>query len=496
MNDQENTETKIAHRGNLPRMETGIAGLDRALEGGLPAGRVVLISGESGTGKTVFVNEFIYRGISRYGQPGVFVTFEEPPAEIAANVRGFGWDYGRLVDEGRLAFVDAGMGDRTLSVELDQHYDLAPVIARIRAAVERIGAKRVAVDSMGNLFGRLGSSCAIRNLFHNLCLELKALGVTTLITAERGDGKRQTRFGVEEYVADGVIDLSMAPGQQETLRKIVVRKLRGTHYRSGNIQYTIGADGITVFAKIPVDRSFTATRADVRKRFEIPGFDSLLDGGLPEGHIALISGNTGTGKTSFALHFVKAGIDAGEPCVYVALEEPSAQLRRTGESYGWDMMALERSGLLTFIDIPLIDIVPDQVLYGIAEAVEATGARRIVLDSISSLESATLSSEQVRQFMVQLNEFCKSRSVTCVAPYLNPDVFGATQGQLLGQTATSDMRLSSVVDAVVLLRYVERGQRVKRLVHVLKLRGSNHDNAIYMYRLSDGGVIIGEQYEV
>ena len=485
---------KTAKGKGLQKVPTGVPGLDEALDGGLPSGRVTLIAGPSGSGKTVLLNEFIYRGITERQEPAVFVTFEEAPEDIIANVTGFGRDYAAFQKDHLLTFVDLSLGDHQ-EQELGDDYDLGPVVLRVKRAVEATGARRVVIDSIANLFSRLSNERAIRAVLHQLCREMRKLEATVLITAEQAGPGQPTRYGVEEYVADTVLEVWMELGEQQVTRRIAVRKMRGASYRSGAIHLSIGPQGLRVYPKIRVDRSIAQVDLQRRRHFGIEGLDELMGGGLPKGHITLISGNTGTGKSTFCMHFARDGVKEGEGCVYVALEEPSTQLRRAASAHNWGMEQAEKDGLLRYVDVPLIDLIPDKVLYDIVDAIQETGAQRLVVDSVSSLESASLDAERVRQFLIQLADFAKSKGLSVLLTYLVPGAFGAGQGQLLGQMQTTDMRLSSVVDSILLLRYVERGQKVKRLLNVLKLRGSRHDNALYLYTIADEGIRLGEQYE-
>ncbi|MEJ2417012.1 MAG: circadian clock protein KaiC [Exilibacterium sp.] len=479
----------------IPKTPSGIPGLDEVLQGGLAENRLTLVSGCTGAGKTVLSNQFLYHGIVEMNQPGVFITFEERPQDIIDNVAGFGWNYGQLIKQHKLAFVDVSDPGQE-QVELNDSYDLSPLLLRIHHTIEKIGAKRVVIDSMAALFIQVSNARNVRNLFTRLCHDLKSLGVTTLATAERPESMAAlARNGVEEYVADGVIELSVTPGQQRILRHLFVRKMRGVGYRSGKVEFDIHTHGMELYPKIPIDRRLAKTSLNNLKSFGIERFDELVGGGIPEGHMVLISGNTGTGKTTFGLQFALEGVKVGEPVVYVALEEPSGQIKKTALGHGWNFKRAIQSGALHFIDVPLIDISTDQLLYTIANSVIKSSCKRIVVDSISSLESATMNGEQVRQFLIQLLEFCKAQGVTCLMTYLTSGVFGAVRGQLLGQMETTDMRLSSVVDGIILLRYVERGQKVKRLLNVLKMRGRQHSKAIYLYEARKEGIWVGEKYE-
>jgi circadian clock protein KaiC len=472
----------------MRRTPTGIRGLDHVLGGGLPRGRAVLVVAEAGSGKTVLMNEFLYRGATAAGEPGVFVTFEERPEDIIQNVAGFGWDYARLQRRGLLAIVDAcplAGGER----ELGAAYSFEPLALRVREAVRRTRAKRVVLDSLDRLFSRFGNRAEVRDFLLQVCAMARSLGVTMMISAER---QRDGSLGdIAEYVADGVIELSSQAGQQSTIRHLVVRKLRGCGYGSGRVEFVIDGDGIEVFPKVPVDRSVAATSLDRRRKFGVPHLDGLLGGGVPEGYMVLLSGNTGTGKTTFAQQFVAEGMRVGENSVYVALEEPSGQVRRLAEAHGWDFPAWERAGRLRVVEAPMIDLRSDDVLFRIVRAVEDIGAKRIVVDSISSLRSATMDGEQVRQFMLQLGDYVKSRGLNAIMTYLEGNLFGAVRGQHLGPMTTNDERLSSSVDGVVLQRYYERGAQVEKFLTVLKMRGVAHDRGIHPYQITSGGVVFG-----
>lgn len=476
------------------KTRTGVRGLDEVLEGGVPRGRVLLVMGGTGSGKTVLMNEFLYRGIERYGERGVFVTCEERVEDITRNVAGFGWDYAALVASGRLAFVDAGPRPGELR-ELGADYDLSPLLARVRAAIRRMRAKRLVIDGLDGLFARLSNRDAVRELVLHLSDEAKALGITTLISAESLEGGA-TRHGVEEFVVDGALRLAVERGQQQMLRRLEVLKLRGTGFRSGAVEYAISGDGLEVFAKIPVNRRLAATRLDVRKRLGIPGFDDeIAGGGIPEGFLVLVTGNTGTGKSTFLQHFIAEGVRRGEAGVYFALEEPSGQVRKLAAAHGWNFAAWEKAGRLALLDVSLIDVRPDEVLHRLVRAVDALGAKRVVIDSISSLHSATMDSEQVRQFMLQLGEQAKARGATCLMSSLVGGAFGAEKGQLLSALEASDVRLSSAADGLILQRYVERGQRVKKLLTVIKLRGTDHDRGIHRYEVTPAGIVMRGKYE-
>jgi len=481
--------------GGVEKILTGIRGFDEVLEGGVPKGRALLITGSTGTGKTVFTNEFLYRGITEHNETGVYVTFEEHPDDIIKNVRNFGWDFDTLIRQKKLVFVDASP-DNSSTRETGE-YDLSALVERIKYAVSKVKAKRIAIDALSMLFSKFSNKEAIREVIYHICDELKILGVTSVITAEKaGDnGSALSRYGVEEYVVDGVVELALEPGQQQFLRKMFIKKIRGVGYRSGVAEFDITNRGLEIFPKIVVDRKVSRTDFKNREKLGIKGLDEAMGGGIPQGHMVLISGNTGTGKTLFGLQFIVQGIIDGKSAVYVALDEPVEQVKKTAREFGFDFDEYEKQGKLFFVCPSLIDISNDKLLYEILNAVNKIGAKRVVLDSISSLKSATMNEESVRQFLIQASGFFKNKGIACVMNYLSGANFGAAKGQLLAALDTNLMRLSPIVDGIIVLLYVERGQRVKRILNILKMRGSWHSNNIFQYEVNKDGIQFGERYE-
>ena len=209
----------------LAKAPTGISGFDDITLGGLPVGRPSLVCGAAGCGKTLFAVTFLVNGATQFGEPGVFMSFEERAEDLAANVASLGYDLDGLVAEGKLA-IDHVRVERS-EIEETGEYDLEGLFIRLGHAVDTIGAKRVVLDTIETLFAGLSDASILRAELRRLFGWLKERGLTTVITGERGDGAL-TRQGLEEYVSDCVILLDNRVEDQVTTRRLRVVKYRGS----------------------------------------------------------------------------------------------------------------------------------------------------------------------------------------------------------------------------------------------------------------------------
>lgn len=476
---------------------TGLPQLDEILEGGMPQGSSVAVIGQAGTGKTILALQWLFNGAKLYGENGIYIGFTESNQKVIANASKLSFYDEELVGPERIHFTDLRiiMDQLGLSTTENLTTDQASeIIDVIRHMVDAMRAKRVVLDSLTAFLYLVNEQDARRDFLFRLSNALSRIGATLYMTCE-ANASGATRFGVAEFIGDGIIQMTNTLGQLSMIRRLNVVKMRGTSFRSGPVMFDITDAGIEIFPKIP-NYSLTAkTDFKSRKKTGVPQLDKLLSGGLPQGHVILIGGNTGTGKSTLAMHFAAEGItNANEACVFVALEESVEQLQKTAEQHGWDFQKWASDDRLTFITSELIDLNPDRLLYSIIRAVEHAGAKRVVLDSISSMENAAFDRTRVREFLLQLRSYLKSEGITCIMTYLTAELFGATENQLLSGTASTELGLSSMVDGILLLRYVERHQRVLKLMNILKLRGSDHEKGIIEYAVGQAGVTIKGQF--
>jgi len=227
----------------LPKSPTGIDGLDQITSGGFPSGRPTLICGSAGCGKTLLAMEFLVRGATEFGEPGVFMAFEETADELAANVRSLGFDLDKLAAENRVVLEHVHVERNEL--EENGEYDLDGLFIRLGYAIDSIGAKRVVLDTIETLFGGLDNQAILRSELRRLFRWLKDRGITAVITAERGDGTL-TRNGLEEYVSDCVILLDHRVIDQVSTRRLRVVKYRGTAHGTNEYPFLIDEAGFSV----------------------------------------------------------------------------------------------------------------------------------------------------------------------------------------------------------------------------------------------------------
>lgn len=469
----------------IERVEIGIPGLDALTSGGLPAGRLTLVAGTAGSGKTVFAAQFLVTGIEGDGEPGVFVTMEERPDSIRTNMGSLGWDIAAWEARGLWAFVDASPRHQVDTVFTSEDYDLAPLITRVRAALGRIGARRVAIDSIGALVAQTDRLGPTRRGLFQLASALEAAGVTTVMTAERADDYGPiTQLGFEEFVADNVVILRNALDGEKRRRTVEVLKMRGGAHRRGEHLFTLlpGEGIVVVPVTIETIEHATSTR---RLSSGVPGLDAMLDGGLLEKSLWLVAGATGTGKSLLAAHFVAGGVAAGQRCLLHSFEESRAQLVRNAAAWGLDFEAMEASGLLRIVAEAPEGASLEDHLQRMKSSIEAFAPDRVAIDSVTALQRIS-TVRSFREYVLGITFSVKARSLAGMVTATTSDV---------RREETSDLHVSSISDVITLLHYVPVGGRMERGVQVLKMRGSDHDKSIRRFRITGSGMELGEPFD-
>ncbi|MCJ2122445.1 circadian clock protein KaiC [Methylobacterium sp. J-077] len=463
---------------SLAKAPTGISGFDDVTFGGLPVGRPSLICGSAGCGKTLFAATFLVNGAIQYGEPGVFMSFEERAEDLAANVASLGYDLDGLVADGKLA-IDHVRVERS-EIEETGEYDLEGLFIRLGYAVDTIGAKRVVLDTIETLFSGLTDASILRAELRRLFGWLKDRGLTTVITGERGDGAL-TRQGLEEYVSDCVILLDNRVEDQVTTRRLRVVKYRGSAHGTNEYPFLIDEDGISVLPVTSADLDYDVSNDVVATGIE--GLDAMLgSGGFFRGSSVLISGVAGTGKTTVSSYIVDATCARGERVMSFVFEESGAQICRNASSVGLDLKHHVESGLLRFE-------AARPTLYGLEthlarmhRDIEQFRPSLVVIDPISALHGPAT---ELQSTILRMVDMLKGRGITAVFTSLRTDG---------GFDERGDLGLSSLMDAWIKLLGVEANGERTRTLYVIKARGMSHSNQVREFQMSAAGVKLVEAY--
>ena len=466
----------------IAKSPTGISGLDEITEGGLPTGRPTLVCGAAGCGKTMLAAEFLVKGATQFGEPGVFMMFEESADELAANMRSLGFDIDALQRQRKLA-LDFVRVERS-EIEETGEYDLEGMFIRLGYAIDSIGAKRVVLDTVEALFAGVPNHAILRSELRRLFRWLKDKGVTAIITAERGESAF-TRYGLEEYVADCVILLDHRIVDQVSTRRLRVVKYRGSAHGTNEYPFLIGRSGIVVLPITSLALQHQASSQRVSTG--TPGLDEMFGGtGIFRGSSLLVSGAPGTGKSSIAAGFVNAACARGEKALLFAYEESEQQLLRNMQSIGMDLSRWVKKGLLRIESTRPTLMGLEQHLVHTYDLVRGFAPGVVAIDPISSLTSQG-DDTGLSLTLMRLIDFLKTEGITALFTTLTADLPGAP-------LAASQVGVSSLMDSWLMLANVAGNGERTRTVQVLKSRGMPHSNQVREFVFSNHGVDLVDVY--
>ena len=455
----------------LRKVSSGIAGLDELTGGGLPAGRPTLVCGGPGCGKTLLATTFLVRGAMTDAEPGVFMSFDERIPDLGVNVASLGFDLPGL-EASKLLATDYVHLDRQEMHETGE-YDLEGLFVRLDAAVKRVGAKRVVLDSIDTLFASIPNEAILRSELRRLFTWLKERELTTVITAERGE-KSLTRHGIEEYVSDCVIVLDHRVIDDLSTRRLRVVKYRGTSHGTNEYPFLIDEDGIAVLPITSLGLQHAAS--EERLSTGLVDLDEMLTGkGYFRGGSIFVSGGPGTGKTTIGAQFADAACRRGERALYFSFEESPSQLVRNMRSAGIDLQP--------WIDKELLECHASRPSLGglemhlaiMIKAIQDFRPSVVVIDPLSSLMASGIG-YQSAGMMLRLVDYLKSRNLTALFISLQDN------------DTPSPMHISSIMDTWIVVRNVQSDAEFTRRLHVVKARGTAHSNRVRNMQITDRGV--------
>jgi circadian clock protein KaiC len=460
-------------------VNTGIAGLDEILHGGVPRNNNLLVEGAPGTGKTTFGLGFIYQGAIEHGEPGAIVSFELDSAKLMRDAAGFDWDLQGMIDAGKIKIIQTSPAVLLSEFRSDD--------GAFSAALLEMGAKRLLIDGLTPL--RLYAEThdmPFREDVHLLIEGLTRLGVTTMMTAER-DESLGTVAAHERFVFDTIISLTRQEANRRVHRRLTVLKSRGQDFIGGSHTMRIEPKlGVHVYRRAqsrPVaseDQPTSEERLTTGSR----AIDDMMDGGLYKGSVTMVNGISGTGKTVFSVQFLSAAIKAGHKGLLVTLDEHPRQLMRNAKSLGFDLAGMVESGqLFIHYESPLeleLDVHFDRII----KLVEREHIDYVVLDSIAVYEMT--SRDEVSDYLYALATFFKNRLATILFNYESPELLGLSQ-------ISEELKGSHLVDNIILLNYVEISTVLRRAIAVPKVRGSHNRQITREYVIGEGGLLLVDE---
>ncbi len=465
----------------LLKTPTGINGLDEITEGGLPHGRLTLVCGGTGCGKTLLAMEFLVRGATQFNEPGVFMSFEEKADELSKNFASLGFDLDELIDQKLLTIDHVRL--EPAEIEEAGEYDLEGLLIRLGYAIDSIGAKRVVLDTIEALFSGLSNKNILRSELRRLFVFLKDKGVTAIVTAEQGE-LTFTRFGLEEYVADCVIFLNHSVYQQIATRRIRIVKYRGSAHSTNEYPFLIDQQGFSVMPISSLGLDHSACKERILTGVE--RLDTMLGTqGYFRGSSILVTGTAGTGKSSLAAHFVNAACTRGERCLYFAFEESQNQIIRNMHSIGIDFSQWVEQGLLQFQNARATQYGLEMHLVVMHRIIDQFKPTCVVFDPISNLV-ATANVAEVKSMLSRLIDYLKMKEITVLCT----DLTTPNDSNL----EHTDVNISSLMDTWLLLKALECNGERNRVLYIIKSRGMAHSNQIREFIFSTKGIDLRDVY--
>jgi circadian clock protein KaiC len=469
----------MSDRAELRLLSSGSVPLDAILGGGLPERSLSVVAGPPGVGKTVFALQLLFHFARQNKRTAFFTTLSEPSLKLIRYMQQFAFFDAELLND-RVTFVDLG------SALLDEGPERALEI--MRRHVEEQACDFVVIDSFKAVHDLLEANAQLsRRLVYELAVWLAAWGATTVLVGEYGpeDIAQLPEFAI----ADGIIRLANERRELTSFRQIEILKMRGADYVTGLHFFAMGHDGLTFFPRVRApDHRVEAALMSASERVTtgLAELDAMFGGGPLRLSTTLVEGGTGTGKTLLGLRFLLAGIERGEPGVHLGLEETPDQLRTLGATLGWDLAGAERNGQLRLSYRSPVELSTDWYLDEARQQIAELGARRVVLDGLSSLALGVPSERRFKELVYASAKHFRAAGATVYMTLELEEALGT--GQIGGRA------ISSMTDNVILLRHLEVQERLERAILVLKARGTAHDSAIREFSIDAGGPRVGRSF--
>jgi len=443
---------------------------DYILKDGFPEGSLILVAGEPGAGKTIFSATFIYNGAKKFGEKGIYISLAETKGEFYESMRQLGMDFEELENKGLFKFIDlVTVGKETIEKEIEL----------LMEEIAKFQPKRIVIDSI-SVFAQILGTERTRIFLHTMLGRfIKAYNSIALLIAEKPMGAEKIGYGVEEFVVDGVVILRYESFGEVTRRVMEIPKMRRRSVEKPHYEYVITQNGIEFLAVPELKREeieYTVEKITTG----VDKLDRMLDGGVYRGSNVLLVGMTGTGKTTFSLHFAIANALQGRKAIYISFEEPMDQIIRAAKNYGMPIEEALKDNLKIFTWVPE-SRTPVYTFLKIKEIIEKLKPEVLVIDSLTSLRQH-MEEKELAKMLRYLNLLTKVNRVTTYFT-LNEE----TNFEVVPFTGASTM-----VDVIIGLKYQTRNGNIERKIAIVKSRASNHSRKIHRYEITNRGVEIYE----
>lgn len=464
---------------------TGIPGFDEISGGGLPRGRTTLLVGGPGSGKTILALQFLVHGAQACKEPGIFVAFEESSQRIVANAESFGWNLAALQKK-MLHFVDAQpKSDLVQSGD----FDLGGMLAVLEAQTRATGAKRIVIDALDVVLALLPDAAAKRREIYRLHEWLLARELTGIITAKAGGNETLAMidqpFGFMQFMVDCAVMLNHSVVLGVSQRSLRVQKYRGSGFDENESAFLIGNSGFEVAVAHTLSRVAVKV-SNERVASGIERLDTMLGGGYYRGASILITGFSGTAKTTLSGAFAEAACQRGERTMFVCFDTNSTEVIRNLRSVGIRLDPYIKNGCLRMISARAITGSAETYLVRIKALAKEHGARCVVIDPVSAWSKSgnDLSTQSVADRLI---DWSKGAGTTLVCTSLLDEMSGQGEGG-------SQLQISALVDTWIHLNYLIQAGERNRGLSIIKSRGTTHSNQVRELILSDAGVTLADTY--
>jgi circadian clock protein KaiC len=461
-------------RKELPKVPTGIAGLDLVLGGGLPAGRVTLIHGGAGSGKSMMALQCLLHGANA-GKPGILAMFEERAAAVRQNALSLGWNLAPLEQKKKLCLLDARLDPGAV---ISGEFSIKGILAVLDQQFKVMRAKLVVIDAVDALLHLYDDPTRERHELYALHEWLLDRELTTIMTVKTiPQEEAPSRYAFLDFMADCVIHVDQRVTAQITTRRLRVIKYRGSGYGRNEYPFTIDENGINI---IPITSNVLQDRPPGPKVSSGQArLDDVLSGGYKGGTSILVAGTAGAGKTTLACVFTRAACLRGERVLYLNFEQSAESLVSNMLSPGLALQPLIKAGTLVVRSYLPEAMGVEEHLFHALKDLDDSQPKHVIVDAISACKR--MGSEQAAfEYLMRLLNACKERGITCI--YINQ-----TAGLEISQEI-SGIGISSIIDTIILLRQLPIAGAMTRQLIVTKSRGSKHSEQFHEFRITDRGI--------